>query len=310
MNHGPWIFLGVFAALATSWFGMIVQPQLQLGRAVPGTNVVDTAARYPQARSGLAQQGLQVYRSLGCVTCHSQQVRQDGVTLNVVLTSAGTNQPAVVEAIHALRADLPKPEGGRMLERLPVSVLSGLKDPEAAQAAVKRLVEAGAKAQVQLLAHGPDIDRGWGRGRSVATDFLYDRPAMPGTIRLGPDLANAGARLLSADWHYVHLYDPRGVVENTVMPPYRFLFERRKVGEEPSPLALRLGDAAAQRVGEGYEILPTDDAVALVAYLLSLRSDVPLLERPLGSEAGSTTNAPAGETNTVSNPTTNRVAAP
>ena len=33
MNHGPLIFLGVFAALALSWFGLIFEPQLQLGTA-------------------------------------------------------------------------------------------------------------------------------------------------------------------------------------------------------------------------------------------------------------------------------------
>ena len=44
MNQGPAIFLGVFAALSVSWYGMIVQPQLQLGRATPGTNVLNKAA--------------------------------------------------------------------------------------------------------------------------------------------------------------------------------------------------------------------------------------------------------------------------
>ena len=37
MNHGPLIFLGVFFALALSWFGLVFEPQLQLGNAQPTT---------------------------------------------------------------------------------------------------------------------------------------------------------------------------------------------------------------------------------------------------------------------------------
>ena len=78
MNQGPLIFLGVFFALALSWFGMIFQPQLQLGRAQQSTNLVNTAELYPQGRPGQAKRGLEVYRSLGCAACHSQQVRESG----------------------------------------------------------------------------------------------------------------------------------------------------------------------------------------------------------------------------------------
>jgi cytochrome c oxidase cbb3-type subunit 2 len=160
-------------------------------------------------------------------------------------------------------------------------LLEDVEEPETANDAAKLLNDAGAKARVQLVAYGPDIERGWGDGRSVAADFLFDRPALPGQIRLGPDLANVGRRLPNADWHLLHLYDPTGVTPSSVMPPYRFLFERRRMGDAPSPRALRLSPAVAETVGENYEVLPTDEAHALVAYLLSLRTDVPLLERPI-----------------------------
>lgn len=78
MRQGPIVFLGVFVALALSWTGMIVGPQLQLGRegqveAGPG------AVRYPAVRPGLAQQGADVYRANGCYYCHTQQVQPVGV---------------------------------------------------------------------------------------------------------------------------------------------------------------------------------------------------------------------------------------
>jgi ribosomal protein L7/L12 len=208
VNHGPLIFLGVLAALAASWFGVIVQPQLQLGRAVPGTNMVNATALYPQARSGLAQQGLQVYRSLGCATCHTRQVRQDGMLVDVVLREAGTNTTDLIEAILRVKRDLSGTDAENLLNNLPIPIRSGLIDPEAAAAVVKELTDAGAKAQLMLRPQGSDIDRGWGRGRTVAADFLQDQPALPGKVRLGPDLANIGSRMPSPEWHYRHLYHP------------------------------------------------------------------------------------------------------
>src|SRR4051812_7994171 len=39
---------------------------------------------------------------------------------------------------------------------------------------------------------GSDLDRGWGRRRSVARDYIFDEPVMLGSQRIGPDLANFG----------------------------------------------------------------------------------------------------------------------
>jgi cytochrome c oxidase cbb3-type subunit 2 len=319
MNQGPLIFLGVFAALALSWFGMIVQPQLQFGRATPGTNVINSAELYPQRRPGLAQQGLEVYRSLGCVSCHSQAVQQRATLFEVVITAPGSNTVAVVDSIRKLRPGLSSPEAGRILSELPAHPLARLPDPNRAEAVRKILTDAGAKAHIQLIALGPDIARGWGQGRTVAADFLQDRVALPGQLRLGPDLANVGMRLPAADWHYRHLYDPQVVTPKSVMPPYRFLFERRKVGAQPSADALNFNPVSSDKVIVGsrtnwisgaasnpqplrdeYEIVPTDDARSLVAYLLSLKAAVPLFERPLAGPIGgapsnpAATNAPAG----------------
>ena len=104
---------------------------------------------------------------------------------------------------------------------------------------------------------------------------------MLGTQRLGPDLANVGVRKPDAQWHLMHLYAPELMVTNSTMPPYRFLFEKRKIRQAVSPDALPLEGELAPETG--YEIVPTDDATALVAYLLSLNSDVPLFEAPFTS---------------------------
>lgn len=128
---------------------------------------------------------------------------------------------------------------------------------------------------------GSDLDRNWGKRRTVARDYIYDNPPVLGVTRNGPDLANTGntdlldpttdppqKRWKDAAWHYAHLYNPRAKVEESMMPSFRFLFEKRKIAGERSAEALPLtGDDAPP---EGYEIVPTAQARALVGYLLSL----------------------------------------
>ncbi|MGB8355461.1 MAG: cbb3-type cytochrome c oxidase subunit II [Chthoniobacteraceae bacterium] len=141
--------------------------------------------------------------------------------------------------------------------------------------------------QVRPEQAGSDIERGWGKRRTVARDYIYDNPVVLGTIRNGPDLANMGdtevidpitqkPRWQDAAWQLKHLYDPRSTVEDSAMPSYKYLFEKRKIASERSDDALKLdGDYAVE---SGYEVVPTTEAKDLVAYLLSLNRSHPLKE--------------------------------
>jgi cytochrome c oxidase cbb3-type subunit 2 len=115
-----------------------------------------------------------------------------------------------------------------------------------------------------------DIKRGWATRRTVPRDYVYDKPIMLGTMRTGPDLANIGVRGYYADWHLKHLYDPRMMVPGSTMAPFRFLFEKRKIVGEPSAEAIELTGRWKAELEPGYEIVPTESANDLVAYLLSL----------------------------------------
>lgn len=145
-----------------------------------------------------------------------------------------------------------------------------------------------------------DLER-WGKRRTVAPDYLYDHPVQLGAQRIGPDLANLATRPRPDDWHFQHLYAPRSVVEGSTMPPYRYLFETRPIAGEGSTNAVKLVAPFAPPVG--YEVVPTREAVALVAYLQSLKSEIGLFEAPLplppatNAPASGDTNAPAGATN-------------
>ena len=130
--------------------------------------------------------------------------------------------------------------------------------------------------QVRPEGYGADIARNWGQRRTVSRDYLHDNPVMLGTMRTGPDLSNIGVRQTSVLWHLQHLYNPQITSKGSVMPPFRFLFEKRKAGDKPSPNALTLPKGFAPEPGS--EIVPKPEARALVQYLLSLKANAPLPE--------------------------------
>lgn len=291
MKSGIGIFIAGAVALGASWCGFVLAPSLQLGDAKL-TTVLNSTDTYPLQRSGEATLGLQVYRAQGCAACHTEAVRQDGVVAQVTLNSLGTSKPedfkafvyslfvvpelaahtnALVESLKDWKGELPK-------------TFLVTTDKAVADDMVKRVNAAGAKSQLQLVATGADISRGWGLRRSVAADFLYDQPVQLGNLRAGPDLANIGVRQPVASWHLNHLYAPKSGNSDSTMPSFKYLFQVRRIpaGSARSPDALNLPKEFAP--AEGFEVVPTADAKNLTAYLLSLRANVPLFEAPFTAD--------------------------
>ncbi len=200
MNRISLIMAGVLATVIASLFGLVLIPDMQFEQMQPKEVLAadGSVAIYPAALDDYNElPGKEVYRSMGCVYCHSQQVRPEGF--------------------------------------------------------------------------GADIDRGWGQRRSVPRDYILDDPPYLGTMRTGPDLANIGVRQPSDEWHYLHLYDPQITSPGSVMPPFKFLYEMA-VGEQPVP---PLGSPVF-RLPESYSsepvwIVPSKEAMNLVAYLKSLQ---------------------------------------
>lgn len=124
-----------------------------------------------------------------------------------------------------------------------------------------------------------DVNRGWGRP-SYPSDYVYDSPAMLGTMRTGPDLINVGLRLPDRNWHLAHLYQPRSLVSWSIMPSYPYLFVAKDSvdeGEEIVKLPENWGPP-------GKTLVATEEASALVSYLLSLKRDFPPPELKLEAE--------------------------
>ncbi len=169
------LLAGVFLAVALPFGALVISSQAQLG-SLGRAPAEDGGPLFPSREPGLAIQGRAVYVSLGCVSCHTQQVRPAG--------------------------------------------------------------------------QGSDIARGYGVRGSVARDYVQQKQALLGDRRLGPDLANYGARTSKIDLEAL-LRDPAasGAASH---PSYSYLYGRS---------------------ADGKSIVPSERAVALVAYLKSLRQD-------------------------------------
>jgi len=61
---------------------------------------------------------------------------------------------------------------------------------------------------------------------SKAGEFAYDRPFLWGSKRTGPDLARIGGKYPDA-WHYLHFENPQSFYEESNMPSYGWLKDRK-----------------------------------------------------------------------------------
>ncbi len=294
MKHGPLMFLGVLAAVLASWLVAVLAPHFQIGHEEP-ILIEELGINYPVDRPGEAKQGAEVYRAQGCQYCHTRQVRQEPLFADLTVTDLGTNAVETRRVVASLRRDLAGVDGRRLPEELPRPLLKHV-SYAAAEAALRRLTNAGAQVELTLANLGPDIARGWGARRTVARDYLRDHPVMLGQVRFGPDLANLGARQTNEMRLYLKLYNARLELPGSTMPRYPYLFEERRLrpGQEPSPDALR---GFGFEPPPGIEIVPRPEARQLVAYLLSLKADTLFYEtyvpRPASAGAAAVTNGPA-----------------
>ncbi|MGH8137597.1 MAG: cbb3-type cytochrome c oxidase subunit II [Steroidobacteraceae bacterium] len=109
-------------------------------------------------------------------------------------------------------------------------------------------------------------DKVFGRP-SAPGDFTYQTPELLGSERTGPDLTNVGARQPSVVWQYIHLYNPRAVVPQSIMPAFDWMFQ---VVDSAPPGVMPVAVPKVYAPAHGV-VVPTRDAQALVAYLLALK---------------------------------------
>ena len=191
MKNGFLFFIGLLAAFVFGWGGIALGSHLQLGALAPFYDDGE-ASTFPARPQGLAARGQLVYADLGCVACHTQQVR---------------------------RPDF-----------------------------------------------GSDKDRGWGERQSVARDYIHQVRPQLGESRTGPDLANLAGRKAPYDAAELTQFLYTGVLPGgkaLTHPPYKFLFDNRKIDGETSANAVALPAALAPAAGR--QIVAGERARGLMA---------------------------------------------
>lgn len=128
-----------------------------------------------------------------------------------------------------------------------------------------------------------DMDRVYGERPGIPADYAHltrtsiwqNTATLMGTERTGPDLTDVGRRQPIFEWHLMHLYNPRIVVEQSIMPSYPWLFD---VEKKPAEDDVVVTVPKQFMNGQEGEVVAKKEALQLIAYLQSLQ------QAPLPSE--------------------------
>jgi cytochrome c oxidase cbb3-type subunit 2 len=124
-----------------------------------------------------------------------------------------------------------------------------------------------------------EMDNIWGDRPSIPSDYFYSKkrldvwrqsPSLLGSERTGPDLTNIGKRQPSKDWHLLHLFNPRMVVSESVMPSYPWMFHEvnsASIGDDDYVVAV----SKEFFNKPGRKIIASEEVLQLVDYLKSLQ---------------------------------------
>jgi cbb3-type cytochrome oxidase cytochrome c subunit len=300
------LFLGLFGTFAFSWLGLTVIPNMQIGALNPQADEEGTDI-YPMPKSGMAEHGRRVYTANGCVYCHSQQLRPDYASADID-RKWGERRSAPRDYIferpvllgqERLGPDLSNIGKRGAAEEKPAAPPAPGANPPAAAAQSPAPAANAAQQKQPAVAASP----------AAPNAPAQNPPAPAAPSPSATPNPNGMPAMYSEAWHHRHLYAPRSISPDnidSVMPAYRFLYEKRPISSERSSDALQLSGADAPPVG--WEIVPTYDAKCLVAYLMSLDQSHPLKEVKGGgggsasAPASSPAAAPAGSSTTQQPP--------
>ena len=96
-----------------------------------------------------------------------------------------------------------------------------------------------------------------------AGEFIYDRPFLWGSRRIGPDLLRVGGKYPDL-WHYNHLVDPRSTSARSLMPSYTHLAEQHlDLSGTPAKIKVHA------MLGAPYD----EDQIIAAAFIAQLQAD-------------------------------------
>jgi cytochrome c oxidase cbb3-type subunit II len=109
---------------------------------------------------------------------------------------------------------------------------------------------------------------------SVAGESVYEHPFLWGSKRTGPDLARVGKRY-SDEWQKAHLFNPRNLVPESIMPAFPWLYDQKLDGKHTADKMRALRSVGVPYTeediaGAGAAVKGITEMDALVAYLQQL----------------------------------------
>lgn len=261
------LFLGLFGTFAFSWFGLTVVPNMQIGALNPQMDEEGTDI-YPMPQSGMVQHGREIYAANGCIYCHSRQLRADYVSTDLDRERDAGSSPrpkwgARRSAPRDYVFDRPLLLGEeRMGPDLADLAKAAPEESPAAPAANAPAASPAAPAQSPAPAAKPGASGAPATSPAPAVAAAPSPSPTPNPKGIPPAYSEA--------WHHRHLYSPQSMSpenRDSIMPAYRFLYDKRRVTGERSSDALQLSERDAPPAG--WEVVPTYDAKCLVAYLMA-----------------------------------------
>tara|TARA_Y100001978_G_C23696383_1_gene437813 strand:+ start:1212 stop:2447 length:1236 start_codon:yes stop_codon:yes gene_type:complete len=231
-----------------SFFGMIKYSHDQLSSLQFSETVDETGLsfRYPLQMSSQVERGQNVYRSVGCYACHTQQITHDDVKFDIKAKTSTESYDAVKDALKRFYDVIGRKSSSGSVLGFPIAewelVAQDLTTSQASKARAI-LTKAGASLDIQVRFTGEDLmaddyfnpeGRGWGKRRSVARDYIFTERPMLGKTRVGPDLANIGSR------------QSEDVMLRRLFKRHQFLFEEFEGPESENTVTLNSGDKSIE----------------------------------------------------------------
>ena len=121
-----------------------------------------------------------------------------------------------------------------------------------------------------------EMDKVFGSRPGMAADYAnltrmniwQNTSTVMGTERTGPDLTNVGARQPSKDWNLMHLFNPRSVVPQSIMPSYEWMFE---IKDSALKTDVVVNVPKVFLNGRTGVVVAKKEALQLFAYILTLK---------------------------------------
>lgn len=245
MNFGPILFLGIFITFALSWIIMVFMPSVTLSK-IKATQVEGTTIANPAPYTGEQALGRLIYRRDGCVYCHTQQVR-GGDFNNDLARGWGSRRSNPQDYIYDYPLLLGTERNGPDLANVGARLSNDnwhythFYDPQL-------ITQGSIMAPFRFLfilkkiGDQPSPD-------GLKFNFVYVTISGD-TQKVLADLKKAGFNLVEPrGGRYVGGFDPAKIADLAKIPGVTL---------------------AEPYIPPGYEIIPTDDAKHLVAYVKSL----------------------------------------